>query len=68
MSTLNTRWFLIAVWVVCAIGIFSVSDAPDMRAWSIFAVAALLPPVMLLWLWNEDGPAPLGTLREAARR
>jgi len=59
-----TRWSLSALWSLCAMLIFTVLDASSLVSWMVFLVAAVIPPVVFLSLWN-DGPPP--TIAEVIR-
>lgn len=68
--SLQWRYLAIAVWValVCIAFVWIGSFAA--RSWLLLVVSAVIPPAMLLWLWNEEknGPQLLGTLRAGADR
>jgi hypothetical protein len=68
MSAPRWRLLAIATWVVltCITSVWVGSAAP--RIWLLLLVFGAVPPAMLLWLWNDDRPQVLGTLRERARR
>ena len=68
MSTPQWRYLAIAVWVVLVCVTFVWIGSVALRSWLLLVVSAVIPPAMLLWLWNEDGPQLLGTLRAGADR
>jgi len=59
-----TRWSLSALWSSCALLIFMVLGASSLVSWMALLVAAVIPPVVFLSLWN-DGPPP--TIAEVLR-
>ena len=63
MSTLGLRWSLIAAWLALTCLAFIVVNSVAPRSWLLLVVCGVIPPVMLLWLWNEDRPLLLGSLR-----
>ena len=61
MSAQRWRWSVIGTWVALAcIGLFVIGISA--RTVSLFAVCGVVPPAMLLWLWNEDRPLVMGSL------
>jgi hypothetical protein len=58
------RWSLSALWMSSALLIFMTIGSSSVVSWMALAVAALIPPVVLLTLWN-DGPPP--TIAEVLR-
>ena len=62
MTALRLRWSLIAVWVACTCIAFVVIDDMTARSLMRFLVFAVVPPTMLLWLWNENRPLVIGSL------
>lgn len=63
MSAPRWRWFLIAVWIaVCSVSFVAI-DSLTARSWLLLVALIIVPPLMLLWLWNEDRPMLLGSLR-----
>ena len=62
MSVRRWRWSLIGVWFAFAVTTFIAIDSLVLRSWLLLIVFAVLPPAMLLWLWNDDRPLLLGSL------
>jgi hypothetical protein len=62
MSAPRWRWSLIGVWIALTCIVFVVSNDIASRSWLLLVVFGLIPPAMLLWLWNENGPRPIGSL------
>ena len=59
-----TRWSLSALWLSSALLIFMVIGSSSLVSWMALVVAAVIPPVVFLSLWN-DGPPP--TIAEVLR-
>jgi hypothetical protein len=57
-----TTWIALACLTFIAIG--SVAA----RSWFLLLVGGVIPPAMLVWLWTEDGPQLIGSLRSTSRR
>ena len=69
MSAPRWRLLVIGIWVALACITFVWLGSVATRSWLVLAVSVVIPPSMLLWLWNDDRPELLGTLRaEAGRR
>ena len=64
MLAAQWRWSLIGVWVVLACLSFVAFGSMAPRSWLLLLVFAVIPPAMLLWLWNEDRPLVIGSLRK----
>jgi hypothetical protein len=58
------RWSLSALWALTALLIFIMLGASSVVSWMALVVAAVIPPVVFLSLWN-DGPPP--TIAEVLR-
>jgi hypothetical protein len=58
------RWSLSALWSLTALLVFIVLDVSSIMSWMALVVAAVIPPVVFLSLWN-DGPPP--TIAEVLR-
>ena len=66
MSAPRWRWSVIGVWVTLAcIGLVAIGFTA--RTVSIFVACGIVPPAMLLWLWNEERPLVLGALSPRKR-
>jgi hypothetical protein len=63
MSASRWRWSLMAAWFALACLTFIVLDSTAARSWLLLLAYGVVPPAMLLWLWNEDGPLPVESLR-----
>jgi hypothetical protein len=68
MSAPTWRWSLIGLWLTLAVATFVFVDISSARSWLILSIASTIPPGMMLWLWNEDRPMLIGTLRTPAHR
>lgn len=68
MSTLRWRWSLIGVWFALTCMTFIAVDSMVPRSWLLLFVFGIVPPAMLLWLWNEDRPLLIGSLRSGKRQ
>jgi hypothetical protein len=66
MSAPRWRRSVIGIWVALA-GIALFVMGMSVRNVSVFFAAGVVPPVMLLWLWNEDQPMLLGSLNSRER-
>lgn len=68
MSAPRWRIFVIVTWVAltCITFVWVGDVAP--HNWLLLVVSGAIPPAMLLWLWNDDRPQLLGTLRERGSR
>jgi hypothetical protein len=53
--------------MVVAAVIFTAIGSLAARSWLLLLVTGLVPPVMLLWLWNEDRPLLIGSLQRRRR-
>ena len=62
MSAPQWRWSLIGVWLALSCITFVVIDSLVARSWLQLLVFGVIPPAMLLWLWNEDRPLLIGSL------
>ena len=67
MSAPRWRYSLIGLWVVLSCFAFVWIGSVAVRSWLLLLVGGVIPPAMLLWLWNEDGPQLIGSLRSATR-
>jgi hypothetical protein len=63
MSASRWRWSLIGLWLALAFTTFVTINSMTARSWLLLLVVGVIPPAMMLWLWNEDRPRPLGSLR-----
>ena len=63
MSGPQWRGWLINAWVAVTCITFVVIDNGELRSWLLLLVFGLIPPAMLMWLWNEDQPRPIESLR-----
>lgn len=63
MSAPRWRWFLISVWLVLTCITFIATDSMAVRSWLLILLFGIIPPAMLMWLWNEDRPLPIASLR-----
>jgi len=64
MSAPRWRWSLIGVWLALTGMTFIAIDGMAARSWLLLLVFGVVPPAMLLWLWNEDRPLLIGSLRK----
>jgi hypothetical protein len=58
------RWSLSALWLSGSLLIFMTVGSGSLVSWMALVVAAVIPPVVFLSLWN-DGPPP--TIAEVLR-
>jgi hypothetical protein len=63
MSAPGWRWSLIGVWIALMCVTFIAIGSMAARSWLLLLVFGTIPPAMLLWLWNEDQPVLIGSLR-----
>lgn len=63
MSAPRWRWSLIGVWLALTCLTFIAIDSMALRSWLLLLVFGFVSPVMLIWLWNEDQPQLIGSLR-----
>ena len=62
MSAPQWRWSLIGAWLALTCMIFIAGGRIVTDRWLLLLVVGVVPPAMLLWLWNEDRPVPIGAL------
>lgn len=67
MSAPQWRWSLIGVWLVSTCIIFAAGGRMAADHWLLLLVFGIVPPAMLLWLWNDDRPLLIGTLSRRQR-
>ena len=63
MSAPRWRWSLIGLWLFLTCVTFIGMETLTARAWAVLFLVGLIPPLMLVWFWNEDRPLLLGSLR-----
>ena len=63
MSAPQWRWSVISVWLVLTCLAFVAIDSMVLRSWLLLFVFGVIPPAMVLWLWNEDRPLMIGSLQ-----
>lgn len=63
MSAPEWRGWLITGWLALTLLTFLVIDNGELRSWLLLLVFGFIPPAMLTWLWNEDRPLPMESLR-----
>ena len=68
MTAPRWRWSLIGVWFALACMTFVAINSMTHRSWLLLLVFGLIPPAMLLWLWNEDRPLLIGSLRRRQKQ
>lgn len=68
MSALRWRWSLIGVWLALACLTFIAINSMAPRSWLLLVVFGVIPPAMVLWLWNEDRPLLIGSLHRRQKR
>lgn len=68
MSAPRWRWSLIGAWFALAFVTFIAIDSMTPRSWLLLLVFGVIPPAMLLWLWNEDRPLLMGSLRSRQKQ
>lgn len=68
MSTLQWRWSLISLWVALSCVTFAAIDSMAARSWLVLLVSGVIPPAMLLWLWNDEQPVLIGSLHRRQKR
>jgi hypothetical protein len=57
------RWSLIGVWIALTCITFIAIGSMAARSWLLLLAFSTIPPAMMLWLWNEDRPLLMGSLR-----
>jgi hypothetical protein len=67
MSAPRRRSYLIGIWVAITCIAFLALGSATLRSASLLLAFGVIPPLMLLWLWNDDQPMLLGTLRPRHR-
>jgi hypothetical protein len=60
MSAPRWRLSLILCWLVVAFAIFVMIGSLSVRSVSVLIALGVIPPAMLMWLWNDDGPLVSG--------
>lgn len=68
MSAPRWRWFLIGIWFALTCLTFIAIGSRGSSNWLMLLVSAVVPPAMLLWLWNEDRPLLIGSLRRRQKQ
>ena len=68
MSAPRWRWSLIGVWLALTCVTFIAIDSMVIRSWLLLLVVGVIPPLMLLWSWNEDRPLPIESLSGRRKR
>jgi hypothetical protein len=68
MTSLSLRHSLTVTWIGLLLVAFALVDISTVRSWLTLIVLAVVPPLMLLWLWNDDKPVILGALGDGHRR
>lgn len=68
MSASRWRWSLIGVWFALTSITFIAIDSTAARSWLLLLVFGVVPPAMLLWLWNEDRPLLIGSLHRRQKQ
>lgn len=68
MSTPRLRLLLIGAWITLACVTFVAVGSVAPRSWLLLLLGGVIPPLMLVWLWTEDGPQLIGSLRSTSRR
>lgn len=68
MSAPRWRWSLIGVWFALTLMTFIGIDSMPPRTWLLLLVGGVIPPAMMLWLWNEDRPLLMGSLRSRQKQ
>ena len=53
----SSSWWISAVWVSLSLLLALVADASSVRSWMLVTIVGVVPPLVLLKLWN-DGPPP----------
>ena len=68
MSAPRWRWSLIGLWLsACCLGFIAIDSMTTARSWLLLFVSGVVPPLMLLWLRNEDRPMLMGSLRRGPK-
>lgn len=67
MQRQHVKMTMTAVWLlaVCAVGL--ASGGMSIYAWAVMALAALLPPYLLMRLWSEPPQTTSESIRTALR-
>jgi hypothetical protein len=60
MSVPHWRLTLIALWLAAACVTFIMLGSVSLRGISLLVALGVIPPVMLIWLTNQDGPMLVG--------
>ena len=68
MSAPRWRWSLIGVCIALACITFIAIDSTTARNWLLLLVFGTVPPAMVPWLWNEDRPLLIGSLRQRQKQ
>jgi hypothetical protein len=53
----TSSWWISAVWVSLTLLVALVADASSVRSWMLVTIVGVIPPLVLLKLWN-NGPSP----------
>jgi hypothetical protein len=53
----SSSWWISAAWVSLSLLLALVADASSVRSWMLVTIVGVVPPLVLLKLWN-DGPPP----------
>jgi hypothetical protein len=71
MSLHRTRWFASAGWVVLILATFlalDIADGDGVSGWALAAVLALLPPLVVMVLSNQETPSAATALHIVEKR
>jgi hypothetical protein len=68
MSALSLRSPLTVIWIALAFVAFRWIDISSVRSWLTLMVVAVVPPLMMLWLWNDAKPVLIGALTRRQAR
>jgi len=52
-----------AVWTIAGI----TGHSNSFPSWAVLAAVAVVPPVVMMWRWNDPGPTMSETIQEALR-
>jgi hypothetical protein len=52
----SSSWWISAAWVSLSLLLALVADASSVRSWMLVTIVGVVPPLVLLKLWN--GPPP----------
>jgi hypothetical protein len=58
----HLRWLLCALWIAILFLAFTFTDATSIRNWLYLAVGMVIPPAVMMTIWNDGPPQTVAEL------